>query len=154
MKTDLKTETRPSFLPSVPRFQTKSCFVHPGNEHLSVNAEGMHSKQKVSLFITITIVTITCVIHAIQQLCNQAVMRTVITMMLYLSHRHGFAFSRHPLTASTTIAPFTPRRFHIGCQIGSGVSYQFLRELIERCLLFSGEEGDSSCISVTVLQHN
>lgn len=33
----------------------------------------MHRKQVVSLFIIITIVTINCVINAIQQLCKQAV---------------------------------------------------------------------------------
>lgn len=43
------------------------------DKHLRTNTEEMHRKQVVSLFIIITIVTINCVINAIQQLCKQAV---------------------------------------------------------------------------------
>lgn len=67
----------------------------------------MHRKQVVSLFIIVTIVTINCVINAIQQLCKQAVSDAVSYLqyednnndVFTFFRRHGFGFSRHPLTA-------------------------------------------------------
>ncbi len=60
------------------------------------------------MFIIITNVTINCVINAIQQLCKQAVSDAVSYLQYEDNNnddvftffgRHGFGFSRHPLTA-------------------------------------------------------
>lgn len=74
----------------------------------------MHRKPEVSLFSIIAILTINCVINAIQQLCKQAVSDAVSYLQYednkndafgvffnyyYFSRRHGFGFSRHLLTA-------------------------------------------------------
>lgn len=71
----------------------------------------MHRKQVVSLFIIITIVTINCVINAIQQLCKPAVSDAVSYLQCEDNNDNNddvFLFffvvmdsviSRHPLTA-------------------------------------------------------
>lgn len=73
----------------------------------------MHRKPEVSLFSIIAILTINCVINAIQQLCKQAVSDVVsylqyednkndafgFFLLLLFSRRQGFGFSRHLLTA-------------------------------------------------------
>lgn len=68
----------------------------------------MHRKQVVSLIIIITIVTINCVINAIQQLCELAVSDAVSYLQYKDNNTNdvlnffvvkGFGFSSHPLTA-------------------------------------------------------
>lgn len=113
----------------------------------------MHRKQ-VSLFIIITIVTINCVINAIQQLCKQAVSDAVSYLQYEDNNDDVFTFlvvmdlfflSRHPLTALTTVAPFTPqlvsqRLSNWFRQVSSSISVP-QKPHISRKLPFSGVEG-------------
>lgn len=136
-----------------PCFKTKSCFVifRQNDKHLRTNTEEMHRKQVVSLFIIITIVTINCVINAIQQLCKQAVSDAVSYLQYEDNNNDVFTFFVvmdlvFPGILSL-LKPPSPRLhrnwFHNGCQTGfarSPASYQSPRNLISResCLFQEG----------------
>lgn len=86
----------------------------------------MHRKRVVSLFITIiTIVTINCVINAIQQLCKQAV-SDAVSYLQFEDNNDGFnCFLVMDLVFPgilSLLKPPSPRLhrnwFHSGCQSG------------------------------------
>lgn len=86
----------------------------------------MHRKQVVSSFITITIITINCVINAIQQLRKQAVMLYLIysmIMMMFLLFpsswiRFVFFFHASSHCFNHRRPVYTSSGFRNGCQTG------------------------------------
>lgn len=92
VKTQTQTANLCSFLPSFPRFKTKSCFVIFENKTTNIYLPIRRKCTVVSLFIIITIVTINCVINAIQQLCKQAV-SDAVSYLQYEDHNNDDVFT-------------------------------------------------------------
>lgn len=118
------------------------------DKHRRTNTEEMHRKQVVSLFILITIVTINCVINAIQHLCKQAVSDAVSYLQYEENNNNDvltfsssliwfFQASSHCLNHRRPV--YTENWFHNGPQTGF-ISVP-RKPHISRKLPFSGREG-------------
>lgn len=71
----------------LPLFENQKLLHHPRNKTTNTHTEEMHRKPEVSLFSIIAILTINCVINAIQRLCKQAV-SDVVSYLQYEDNKN------------------------------------------------------------------
>lgn len=76
----------------LPLFENQKLLHHPRNKTTNTHTEEMHRKPEVSLFSIIAILTINCVINAIQQLCKQAVSDVVSYLQYEDNKNDAFGF--------------------------------------------------------------